>query len=433
MNSIKDLFQMVLTQLEGSFPQTTINAWFSDAEAVRIEGNNFVLMAANQFKKELIESRFTTALEAALTDLFGEQMTLVVLDGEHMQAETERIVQNSTPDDEYTFHNSIVGSSNKLAHAAAKAVAARPATDYNPLFIYGQSGLGKTHLLHAIGNVIQDTHPGYQILYVKGEDFTNELVNAIQQSQVQFFRDKYRQADLLLIDDIQFIAGKERTQEEFFHTFNALYEAGRQIVLTSDRPPKEMNTLEERMKTRFEWGLLVDIQPPDYETRIAIINAKAKKLNIDIPKEVVYCIAENLQSNVRQLEGTVKKIKAKNQLSSEPVTLQMACEVIDEVKSMQPGLHPTPPMILQAVSNFFSVPVEHILSDRRSKDTVQPRQMAMYLIRKLTSNSLPEIGKVFKRDHTTVMHACDKIDRERKNNAELDDIIKTLIENIQNL
>lgn len=433
MNSINDLFQMVLTQLEGSFPKTTINAWFSDAEAVRLDGNSFVLMAANQFKKELIESRFTTALESALTDLLGEKITLIVLDGEHMQPAPAPDAQSSTPDSDYTFQNFIVGSSNKLAHAAAMAVATKPATDYNPLFIYGQSGLGKTHLLHAIGNVIHNTHPDYKIIYVKGEDFTNELITAIQESQVQFFRNKYRQTDLLLIDDIQFIAGKERTQEEFFHTFNALYEAGRQIVLTSDRPPKEMNTLEDRMKTRFEWGLLVDIQPPDYETRIAIINAKAKKLDIVIPKEVVYCIAENLQSNVRQLEGTVKKIKAKNQLSGEPVTIAMAREVIEEVKSIQPGLHPTPPMILQAVSNFYSVPVDHILSDRRSKDTVQPRQMAMYLVRKLTNYSLPETGKVFRRDHTTVMHACDKIDRERKNNAELDDIIKTLIENIQNL
>ncbi|MBQ8143576.1 MAG: chromosomal replication initiator protein DnaA, partial [Butyricicoccus sp.] len=298
MNSINDLFQMVLTQLEGSFPKTTINAWFSDAEALRLDGNNFVLAAANQFKKELIESRFTTALEDALTELLGEQITLIVLDGENMKEDEpeEAAPQAGSPDSEYTFQNFIVGSSNKLAHAAAMAVATKPATDYNPLFIYGQSGLGKTHLLHAIGNVIHHDHPDYRIIYIKGEEFTNQLINAISDGQMEHFRNKYRQADLLLIDDIQFIAGKERTQEEFFHTFNALYESGRQIVLTSDRPPKEMNTLEDRMKTRFEWGLLVEIQPPDYETRIAIINAKAKKLNITIPKEVIYCIAENLQS-----------------------------------------------------------------------------------------------------------------------------------------
>ena len=222
-------------------------------------------------------------------------------------------------------------------------------------------------------------------------------------------------------------------QEEFFHTFNALYEAGRQIVLTSDRPPKEMNTLEDRMKTRFEWGLLADIQPPDFETRVAIINAKASKLGFELPKDVIYCIAENLQSNVRQLEGTVKKIKAKHELGGEAITIDMTQKVIEEVKSINPGLNPTPPMILQTVSNFYSVPVDQILSDRRSKDTVQPRQMAMYLVRKMTNYSLPEIGKVFGRDHTTVMHACDKIDGDRKKNAELEDIIKTLIENIQNL
>lgn len=338
-----------------------------------------------------------------------------------------------SPDEEYTFEHFIVGSSNKFAHAAAISVANHPAENYNPLFIYGQSGLGKTHLLHAIGNVIRGTHPKFRIIYVKGEDFTNELVTAIQEGDVQAFRGKYRMADLLLIDDIQFIAGKERTQEEFFHTFNALYESGRQIVLTSDRPPKEMNTLEDRMKTRFEWGLLADIQPPDFETRVAIINAKASKLGFELPKDVIYCIAENLQSNVRQLEGTVKKIKAKHELGGETITIDMTQKVIEEVKSINPGLNPTPPMILQTVSNFYSVPVDQILSDRRSKDTVQPRQMAMYLVRKMTNYSLPEIGKVFGRDHTTVMHACDKIDGDRKKNAELEDIIKTLIENIQNL
>ena len=434
MNSINDLFQMVLTQLEGSFPKTTINAWFSDAEAIKLDGNTFVLAAANQFKKELIESRFTTALEEALTDLLGEKITLVVRDKEKMdEDQPKEAAAATTAYGDYTFDNFIVGSSNTLAHSAAKAVAYEQTDIYNPLFIYGQSGLGKTHLLHAIGNVIHASHPDFNIIYIKGEEFTNQLIIAISEGQMDQFRNKYRQADLLLIDDIQFIAGKERTQEEFFHTFNAIYEAGHQIVLTSDRPPKEMNTLEDRMKTRFEWGLLVDIQPPDYETRIAIINAKAKKLNVTIPTEIIYCIAENLQSNVRQLEGTVKKIKAKNQLSGEPITINMARGVIEEVKSIQPGLHPTPPMILQAVSNFYSVPVNQMLSKNKSKDVVQPRQMAMYLVRKLTNYSLPETGKVFSRDHTTVMHACDKIDKDRKINAELDDIIKTLIENIQNM
>ena len=434
MNSNNDLLKMALSRMEGTFSPVTLSAWFDDAEAISLDGTSFVLRAANQFKKEIIESRFTGPLQQSLTELLGEPITLSVIYGD-MSASPAKTGESIglSPDEEYTFEHFIVGSSNKFAHAAAISVANHPAENYNPLFIYGQSGLGKTHLLHAIGNVIHGTHPNFRIIYVKGEDFTNELVTAIQEGDVQAFRGKYRMADLLLIDDIQFIAGKERTQEEFFHTFNALYESGRQIVLTSDRPPKEMNTLEDRMKTRFEWGLLADIQPPDFETRVAIINAKASKLGFELPKDVIYCIAENLQSNVRQLEGTVKKIKAKHELGGETITIDMTQKVIEEVKSINPGLNPTPPMILQTVSNFYSVPVDQILSDRRSKDTVQPRQMAMYLVRKMTNYSLPEIGKVFGRDHTTVMHACDKIDGDRKKNAELEDIIKTLIENIQNL
>lgn len=281
--------------------------------------------------------------------------------------------------------------------------------------------------------MVHHNHPNFRIIYVKGEDFTNELVTAIQEGDVQSFRGKYRMADLLLIDDIQFIAGKERTQEEFFHTFNALYESGKQLVLTSDRPPKEMNTLEDRMKTRFEWGLLADIQPPDLETRLAIINAKAMNLGFELPRDIMYQIAENLQSNVRQLEGTVKKIKAKHELNGEEIGNEMVASVIEEVKSINPGLNPTPNIILQTVSNFYSMPVDQILANKRSKDTVRPRQMAMYLVRKLTNYSLPEIGRVFGRDHTTVMHACNKIEDERKQIAETDDIIRTLIENIQNI
>ena len=434
MNSYNDLFQMALSQMKGNLPETSINAWFGDAEAEAMEGNRLVLRAASKFKKEIIENNFKSRLEDALSDLLGQHIEVEVIDGEQKAKPVQAGESiGLSPDEEYTFEHFIVGSSNKFAHAAAISVANHPAENYNPLFIYGQSGLGKTHLLHAIGNVIRGTHPDFRIIYVKGEDFTNELVTAIQEGDVAAFRNKYRMTDLLLIDDIQFIAGKERTQEEFFHTFNALYEAGRQIVLTSDRPPKEMNTLEDRMKTRFEWGLLADIQPPDFETRVAIINAKAEKLGFALPKDVIYCIAENLQSNVRQLEGTVKKIKAKHELGGEAITIDMTQKVIEEVKSISPGLNPTPPMIIQTVSNFYSVPVDQIMSDRRSKDTVQPRQMAMYLVRKMTNYSLPEIGKVFGRDHTTVMHACDKIDSDRKKNAELEDIIKTLIENNQNL
>lgn len=431
MNGPNDILKMALSIMEKTISPVTLSAWFDDAEVVSLAGDRLTLRASGQFKKEIIEQRFLTSLSEALAQLLGGPIQVAVIVGD--EAPAENTLVGLSFDDEYTFEHFIVGSSNKFAHAAAIAVANSPAENYNPLFIYGQSGLGKTHLLHAIGNVIHKNHPNFRIIYVKGEDFTNELVTAIQDGDVQSFRGKYRMADLLLIDDIQFIAGKERTQEEFFHTFNALYESGKQLVLTSDRPPKEMNTLEDRMKTRFEWGLLADIQPPDLETRLAIINAKAMKLGFELPRDIMYQIAENLQSNVRQLEGTVKKIKAKHELNGEPISAEMVATVIEEVKSINPGLNPTPTMILQTVSNFYSMPVDQILANKRSKDTVRPRQMAMYLVRKLTNSSLPEIGKVFGRDHTTVMHACNKIEDERKKSAELDDIIRTLIENIQNI
>ncbi len=431
MNGPNDILKMALTHMERTISPVTLSAWFDDAEVVSLNGDKLIIRASGQFKKEIIEQRFLEPLSDAMNELLGGPIQIHIIVGD--ETPNSSTLVGLSFDDEYTFEHFIVGSSNKFAHAAAIAVANNPAENYNPLFIYGQSGLGKTHLLHAIGNVIHQNHPNFRIIYVKGEDFTNELVTAIQSGDVQAFRGKYRMADLLLIDDIQFIAGKERTQEEFFHTFNALYESGKQLVLTSDRPPKEMNTLEDRMKTRFEWGLLADIQPPDLETRLAIINAKSMKLGFELSRDIMYQIAENLQSNVRQLEGTVKKIKAKHELNGEPICAEMVAEVIEEVKSINPGLNPTPDMILQTVSNFYSMPVDQILANKRSKDTVRPRQMAMYLVRKLTNYSLPEIGKVFGRDHTTVMHACNKIEDERKQLAETDDIIRTLIENIQNI
>ena len=431
MNGPNDILKMALAHMERTISPVTLSAWFDDAEVVSLSGDKLIIRASGQFKKEIIEQRFLHPLSEAINELLGGSIQIHIIVGD--ETPNSNTLVGLSFDDEYTFEHFIVGSSNKFAHAAAISVANNPAENYNPLFIYGQSGLGKTHLLHAIGNVIHQNHPDFIIIYVKGEDFTNELVTAIQSGDVQDFRGKYRMADLLLIDDIQFIAGKERTQEEFFHTFNALYESGKQLVLTSDRPPKEMNTLEDRMKTRFEWGLLADIQPPDLETRLAIINAKSMKLGFELSRDIMYQIAENLQSNVRQLEGTVKKIKAKHELNGEPICAEMVAEVIEEVKSINPGLNPTPDMILQTVSNFYSMPVDQILANKRSKDTVRPRQMAMYLVRKLTNYSLPEIGKVFGRDHTTVMHACNKIEDERKQLAENDDIIRTLIENIQNI
>ena len=343
-----NILEMALEQLD--FPPSTISAWFDDVTVVSFGDNRLVLHSPVPFKKEFIESKFIAPLQEVLHNLTGDPITIVVVTGEYTAPST-----STSPYDDYTFERFIVGSSNKFAHAAALAVSQRPAAENNPLFIYGNSGLGKTHLMYAIANVLRRTHPEYRIIYVKGEDFTNELITAIQEGNVQAFRNKYRMVDLLLLDDVQFIAGKERTQEEFFHTFNALYEAKKQIVLTSDRPPKEINTLEDRMKTRFEWGLLADI----------------------------------------------------------------------------PGLNPTPERIMEAVANYFYIPVEQMISQNRSKDVAYPRQMAMYMIRQELEYSFPDIAKIFKRDHTTVMHACNKIEEERKNSRETEDVIKKLHNNIR--
>lgn len=418
-----NILEMALEQLD--FPPSTISAWFDDVTVVSFGDNRLVLHSPVPFKKEFIESKFIAPLQEVLHNLTGDPITIVVVTGEYTAPST-----STSPYDDYTFERFIVGSSNKFAHAAALAVSQRPAAENNPLFIYGNSGLGKTHLMYAIANVLRRTHPEYRIIYVKGEDFTNELITAIQEGNVQAFRNKYRMVDLLL-DDVQFIAGKERTQEEFFHTFNALYEAKKQIVLTSDRPPKEINTLEDRMKTRFEWGLLADIQPPDFETRIAIIRDKAVKMGVELPDDVSNYIAENIQANIRQLEGAVKKIKAMHELMGERITVSLAENAIDALRTENPGLNPTPERIMEAVANYFYIPVEQMISQNRSKDVAYPRQMAMYMIRQELEYSFPDIAKIFKRDHTTVMHACNKIEEERKNSRETEDVIKKLHNNIR--
>ena len=425
----QQILDMALKQMEQTINPVTLTAWFDDAQVVSFSGNLLVLHVPNDFKKEIIENRFIEPLKEALNTLLADDIKVKIISGEVHQ--TPDMI--GVPNDTYTFDHFIVGSSNKFAHAAATAVSKKPASVYNPLFIYGHSGLGKTHLLYAIAHELRITHSSFKIVYVKGEDFTNELVTAIQDGQMQNFREKYRTADLFLIDDIQFIAGKERTQEEFFHTFNAIYEANRQIVLTSDRPPKEINTLEDRLRTRFEMGLLADIQPPDYETRLAIIRSKASQYGYTLPQDVTHTIADGIQSNVRQLEGVVQKIKAKHELNKQDITVELAKEIIEEVKTESPGLNPTPQMIMQAVANYYCIPVEQITSNKRSKDTVQPRQVSMYLVRNMLNYSLPEIGKIFSRDHTTVLHAVDKVKAQMKTSAEMNDILKTLTENIRSL
>ena len=324
-----------------------------------------------------------------------------------------------------------MGSSNTFAHAAAIAVAENPGKTYNPLFIYGNSGLGKTQLLLAIGQPIHEKSPEKSIAYIKGDEFTNQLVKSIKDGTAEEFRQKYRNVDLFLVDDIQFIAGKQQTQNEYFHTFNNIYEAGHQIVITSDRPPLEMSILDDRLRTRFEGGLMADIQPPDLETRMAMVKAKANNLGIDMPQKVVDYIAENITNNVRELEGAVKKIAAINGLMGSPIDLPMAQNAIKDIFKERPGLHPTPEMILKEVSEFYSIPMERITGKSRGKEVVLPRQVAEYLMRELASMSFPEIGKVLGQHHTSVMYGIDKLTASMAENEALRDSVNDLRKNIQ--
>ncbi|MFI3115953.1 MAG: chromosomal replication initiator protein DnaA [Clostridia bacterium] len=432
MNSVLDVWKMALDVLESRLTHVTIGAWFQDITPISFIDNVLILTTPNEFKKEILEERFLSHIKEAFSDLFSTDITVIIQTTENVEVLEKKEVLEDFINNEYTFEKFIVGKSNAFAHAAAISVASNPATDYNPLLIYGPSGLGKTHLLNAISYVIKKNNNNARIVYIKGEDFTNELIHSIQTNDSESFRDKYRMADLLLIDDIQFIAGKTQTQEEFFHTFNFLHESKKQIVLTSDRPPKEIHTLEDRLKTRFEWGLLADIQPPDYETRLAIINEKSKNLGIYLEPEIANLIATSINSNVRQLEGTVKKILALHKLMNKPINLELAEIAIKDVFSESPGLKPTPKLIIEEVGNYYNITSDQIISNNRSKDMTEPRQIAMYLVRNLTEYSLPEMGKVFSRDHSTVLHSTKKVENLIKENPDVKNIIDDLTKNIQN-
>ncbi len=332
---------------------------------------------------------------------------------------------------EYTFDNFIVGTSNKFAHAACTAVAQNPATAYNPLFIYGPSGLGKTHLLYAITNEVTKRFSNYNIIYVKGEEFTNQMIESIGKNLNQQFRERYRKADMLLIDDIQFIAGREATQEEFFHTFNALYEDHKQIIMTSDRPPKDIKTLEDRLRTRFEWGLTVDVSPPDYELRIAIMKNKAEALGMEFPNDVLAFLAENLTNNVRQIEGAIKKISAFSYMSGQPINVQMANNCVSDMISASGPVKVTADRIISKVSQKYCVSKEDIYSKKRASNITSARHICVYLMRKLSDMSYKQIGRVFSKDHTTIMHSYETIENEIQHNTQLEIEINELISELK--
>ena len=433
MNIPEDIWNKILSLMEKEMTSTTINTWFDDAKALSLDGDCFTLYTPTEFKRDIIVSRYLPAIQAALRELFSAEFQVEVLtQGEVDRRQTRSRDESFLPGtEEYTFDRFVVGSSNKFAHAAAVAVAENPGKSYNPLYIYGESGLGKTHLLYAIAHHIHDARPDFKIVYIKGDAFTNELIQAIREGRNQEFREKFRSADVFLMDDVQFIAGRESSQEEMFHTFNTLYEAGRQIVFTADRPPKEMLRLDDRLKTRFEWGLPVDIKPPDYETRVAIIKNKAIRRGMELPEPVLQYIAENITSNVRQIEGTVNKILAFQELMGESVDVDTVTRAVRDMFKEKAEFLPSADVIIEEVCKFYNIENDALRGQGRTKDTALARQMAMYLIRRMTSLSLKEIGKEFEgRDHTTVMHSIERIENLMKSNAEVAEIIKDLNANI---
>ena len=427
---------MVLQQMKSELYETTINTWFNDTEPVALEGNTLVLHCGNEFKRSTIEDRFIGNITASLKDIFSADFTIRLLDDSGLAAYRSGAAEPRRPanlfeSSEFTFENFVVGPSNKLAFAAAKAVAAQPAAHYNPLFIYGDSGLGKTHLIYSIAHEIREKQPAARIVYIKGDDFINEFIETVRSGKGQDFRTKYREADLLLVDDIQFVAGKEETQNEFFHTFNTLYESRRQIVLTSDRPPQEMTKLDDRLRTRFEWGLLVDVQPPDLETRIAIIQNKAAQLGLTLDQSIVNYIAENVTANVRQLEGTVKKVKAYKDLLEKDVDTENVNRAIHDMLRKENEYIPSVETIIAEICKVYRIDEKVILGQQRDRDAVRSRQVAMYLIRRMSNYSYKDIGKEFgDRDHTTVMHSIEQVEQRMARDPAFAETVKAITTNI---
>lgn len=437
---IKELLKPEVTKI-------SYDTWIMPLEIRSIDGNHIVFTANSEFQKDFIENKYKSLIFNTLRYITNKEWTFSVVDlsKEDNEDDTKNIISSnnnassaeieinkSTLNPKYTFETFVVGNNNRFAHAAALAVGNEPAKSYNPLYLYGGVGLGKTHLMHAIGNRILENNSSANILYVTSEKFTNQLINAIKDNKNEFFRNKYRNIDVLLIDDIQFIAGKERVQEEFFHTFNSLYEDGKQIIISSDTPPRDIPFLEDRLKSRFEWGLLADISVPDYETRLAILRKKAQDESIIIDDFILSNIANKIDSNIRELEGVFNKIVARASLTHSPITIELAEKIINEFKYENEKVISCD-FIKETVAKYFSISKDDLSSNKRSNDIAFPRQISMYLCREIANMSYPQIGEDFGgRDHSTVMHACRKIEKEikEKNNTKLIvDSVKNIIVN----
>ena len=426
---LKELWEKTLNIIKGELTEVSFNTWIKSCEPLCISANTIKISVPNSFTQDILEKRYKdlviNSIEAACSKTYNLEFLIAseIQEAEEKKekettkdsiAVTVNDEMSSTLNPKYTFDSFVIGNSNRFAHAASLAVAESPAKAYNPLFIYGGVGLGKTHLMHAIGHYILQNNPNAKVVYVSSEKFTNELINAIKD-------------DVLLIDDIQFIAGKERTQEEFFHTFNTLHEANKQIILSSDRPPKEIPTLEDRLRSRFEWGLIADIQAPDFETRMAILKKKADVENLNVPNEVMVYIATKIKSNIRELEGALIRIVAYSSLTNREITVDLATEALKDIISNKQNKSITIDLIQDVVAAYFNLRVEDLKSQRRTRNVAYPRQIAMYLSRKLTDMSLPKIGEEFGgRDHTTVIHAYEKISETLNNDESLEHTINDI-------
>ncbi|CEG21179.1 Chromosomal replication initiator protein DnaA [Planococcus massiliensis] len=441
MEHLDELWSSVLAQVETKISKPSFETWLKSTKLLSYQNETVTISAPNSFARDWLENHYVHLITGILSDLTGDDLLIKFVvpkdqDMDDFQLPAPRVKPGQNEHQEflpgmlnpkYTFDTFVIGSGNRFAHAASLAVAEAPAKAYNPLFIYGGVGLGKTHLMHAIGHYVLEHNPDAKVVYLSSEKFTNEFINSIRDNQTVDFRNKYRSVDILLIDDIQFLAGKEQTQEEFFHTFNTLHEESKQIIISSDRPPKEIPTLEDRLRSRFEWGLITDITPPDLETRIAILRKKAKADGLDIPNDVMTYIANSIDSNIRELEGALIRVVAYSSLINRDMSAELAAEAL---KDIMPNSKPKVITILDiqnAVGSQFNVKLEDFKTKRRTKDIAYPRQVAMYLSREMTDFSLPKIGEEFGgRDHTTVIHAHEKISTMLKDDQQLQQDVKEI-------
>ncbi|WP_010531268.1 chromosomal replication initiator protein DnaA [Lentibacillus jeotgali] len=448
MENIDELWNATLEKIEDKISKPSFDTWLKNTKAQSLKEDTLIVLAPNEFARDWLEGRYTKLIDEILLEITGARLATrfivpdsndsvddvdpapkkVPIDNNNGGPNHTKTMLNS----KYTFDTFVIGSGNRFAHAASLAVAEAPAKAYNPLFIYGGVGLGKTHLMHAIGHYVRDHNPEANVVYITSEKFTNEFINAIMDNKATQFRNKYRNIDILLIDDIQFIAGKESTQEEFFHTFNALHEENKQIIISSDRPPKEIPTLEDRLRSRFEWGLITDITPPDLETRIAILSKKAKADGLDIPNEVMLYIANQIDTNIRELEGALIRVVAYSSLVNQDIDASLAADALKDIIPSNKPRTITIQGIQQAVGEKYNVKLEDFAAKKRTKSIAFPRQIAMYLSRELTDFSLPKIGEEFGgRDHTTVIHAHEKIVKMMENDTLLSRDIEELKEQMK--